>query len=72
VLAPKIPGAQELTSEQLLQPVLVAVQDNEQCTQQLCGLPAPASIEAEALAQLLQAALSGNNSMACIDSRMTS
>jgi hypothetical protein len=57
-------AAQELSSEQVLQPLQLVVRCSHVCTEALCKLPALQQLSSEAVAQLLQAAIAGGNQRA--------
>ncbi|KAF6247231.1 hypothetical protein COO60DRAFT_1649584 [Scenedesmus sp. NREL 46B-D3] len=61
-----LPAAQQLSSEQVLQPLKVVVPSNARCTDALCQLPAAQQLSSKAVAQLLQAAAQGR-SLQCME-----
>ncbi|KAF6252214.1 hypothetical protein COO60DRAFT_545387 [Scenedesmus sp. NREL 46B-D3] len=62
----ELPAAQQLSTEQVLQPLKVVAPHNARCTKALCQLPAAQQLSSEAVAQLLQAAVKGS-SMQCFE-----
>jgi hypothetical protein len=56
-----LPAARDVSIEQLLQPLMKAVQHSEVCTYALCALPAAQQLSSGALDQLLLAASAGED-----------
>jgi hypothetical protein len=53
-------AARSLTSQQVLQPLTIAVKGSKVCTETLCTLPAVEQLSGEAMEELLQAALAAS------------
>jgi hypothetical protein len=60
-------AAQELSTEQLLQPLKVVVRHCDMCTQRLCSLPAAQQLSNEAVTQLLLAAVAARTPWPRVD-----
>jgi hypothetical protein len=61
----ELAAAQQLSREQVLQPLQLVVRYSRVCTKSLCKLPAVQQLGSESVAQLLQAAIAGGSDQSC-------